>query len=270
MIALVWGCLAAVGVHLLWSRPPPGPARWRVDLMGLGRRSALPLGVGAVGTLVGAIAIGGPVALAVGVLAAACAAVGRRSVASARRDQARRAWPALLDEVRVLTTSGGRSIPRALFEAGDRVPQPMAGDFVAARQAWRVSADFDRTLAVLKDRLGEASTDTVCETLLVAHHLGGADLGRRLARLAQDRRRDLATRDLASAKLAGARFARRFVVVVPLGMAVAGQAVGTGRAAFASPGGQAVGLVAACLVATCWVWAGRFLRLPDEPRIFER
>ena len=267
MTALAWGCMAALGVHLLWSRPTPS-ARRRPDLVALARRSALPLGAGALGLLLGAVAIGGPVAVAVGALAAACSVLGRRSVDAARRDQARRVWPALLEEVRVLTTSGGRSIPRALFEAGDRVPEPMATAFLAARRAWRVSADFERTLAVLKDRLGEASTDTVCETLLVAHQLGGADVGRRLARLAEDRRRDLATRDLAVAKLAGARFARRFVVVVPVGMAVAGQAVGTGRAAFASPGGQAIGFVAACLVAGCWVWTGRYLRLPDEPRIF--
>lgn len=268
MNGLAWGCLAAIGVHLLWSRPSPAPIPPRPDLLRRARRSALPLGAGTLGTLVGVVAVGGPVAVAVGALTAGCALVGRRSVDSARKDQARRAWPALLEEVRVLTTSGGRSIPRALFEAGDRLPEPMAATFLAARRAWRVSADFERTLAVLKDRLGEASTDTVCETLLVAHQLGGSDIGRRLARLAEDRRRDLATRDLAVAKLAGARFARRFVVLVPLGMAVAGQAVGTGRAAFASPGGQAVGFVAACMVAGCWVWAGRFLRLPDEPRIF--
>jgi len=222
----------------------------------------------AVGTLLGAMALGGPAALAVGALTGGCSLLGRRSVDAARRDQARRLWPALLEEVRVLTSSGGRSIPRALLEAGCRTPPPTADAFHAARQAWRVSADFDRTVTTLKEQLAEPSTDLVAETLLVAHELGGADVGRRLARLAEDRRRDLAARDLATAKLAGARFARRFVVVVPLGMAVAGQAVGTGRSAFASPGGQAVGLLAAGMVAGCWLWAGRLLRLPEEPRVF--
>jgi tight adherence protein B len=70
------------------------------------------------------------------------------------------------------------------------------------------------------------------------------------------------------AKLAGARFARRFVVIVPVGMALAGQAVGTGRQAFATPSGQAVALLAAAMVAACWLWAGHLLRLPDEPRVF--
>lgn len=272
MTGLAWGVVAALGVHLLWPRSPSTTGRRPLaGIAGLPRRArstALPLAVGAGGAAVGALVFGGPASLAVAGLAATCAALGRRSVDGARRDQARRTWPAVLEEVRVLTTGGGRSIPRALFEAGAHAPEPMAGAFRSAHRAWRVSADFDRTLAVLADHLGEASTDIVCETLLVAHELGGADVGRRLARLAEDRRRDLAARDLASAKLAGARFARRFVVVVPLGMALAGQAVGTGRAAFASPGGQAIGLVAAGMVAACWLWAGALLRLPVEARVF--
>ncbi len=267
MRGLLYGVVAAVGVHLLWARPAPrtGPRRRRgpptADL-------ALPVGAAGLGLVLGYLAVGGPAAVVAGALATLCAIAGRRSVATARREQARRHWPALLEEIRVLTTSGGRSLPRALLDAGSRTPEPLRGAFAATERAWRISGDFDLTLDVLKARLDEASTDLVCETLLVAHQLGGADVGRRLRRLAEDRRRDLATRDLAVAKLAGARFARRFVVIVPVGMAVAGQAVGTGRSAFASAGGQLVGLLAAGLVALCWVWSGRYLHLPDDPRVF--
>jgi tight adherence protein B len=267
---LAWGALAAVGVHLLWFRPTPCDAGARARIRARLPRLGLPVGAAAVGAVLGMVAVGGPAALVAGGVAAGCAVVGRRSVDSARRDQARRLWPNLLEELRVLTTSGGRSLPRALLEAGRHVPDPAGEAFRATQQAWRMSADFDRSLGVLADHLAEASTDAVCETLLVAHELGGADIGRRLARLADDRRRDLATRDLAVAKLAGARFARRFVVVVPLGMAMAGQAVGTGRAAFASPQGQAVAVAAVAMVAACWLWAGHLLRLPDEPRVFGR
>jgi tight adherence protein B len=265
---LFWGLVAAAGVHLLWSRPGERRGIDRRAVRRWGRAAALPLGAGLAGTLLGLVAVGGPVALGVGAIAAACSVVGRRSVAHARRDQTRRLWPSLLEEIRVLTTSGGRSLPRALLEVGTRAPAPTGDAFRTAQAAWRVSADFERTLGVLKDQLADADTDVVTETLLVAHEVGGVDVGRRLARLAEDRRRDLAARDLATAKLAGARFARRFVVIVPLGMAVAGQAVGTGRQAFASPAGQAVGLVAAGLVAACWLWAGSLLRLPESPRVF--
>lgn len=270
MTGLVWGAVAALGVHLLWSRPALHRRSARLSPRRPLPRLALPAVAALAGTALGAVAVGGPAALAAGGVAAGCAVVGRRTVDAARRDQARRLWPNLLEELRVLTTSGGRSLPRALLEAGRRVPDPAGEAFRATQQAWRVSADFERSLGVLADQLAEASTDVVCETLLVAHELGGTDVGRRLARLADDRRRDLATRDLAVAKLAGARFARRFVLIVPVGMAVAGQAVGTGRAAFASAQGQVVAVVAVAMVAACWLWAGHLLRLPDEPRVFAR
>ena len=54
----------------------------------------------------------------------------------------------------------------------------------------------------------------------------------------------------------------------PLGMAVAGLSIGTGRHAYATAGGQlavAVGLLA---VAACWIWSGRIMRVPQPPRVF--
>lgn len=264
MTALAWGALAALGVHLLCSRRPtrrrlPTPDWPRIALLG---------GAAVGGLLTGLLVLGGPVSIACALLTAACAHAGRRTLAGARRDQVRRLWPGLLEELRILATGGGRSLPRALLEAGARVPPPAGAGFAAAARTWRVTGDLEPTLEVLRTGLPDGSTDLVCETLRVTHEIGGADVGRRLTRLADDRRRDLEARDLAEAKLAGARFARRFVVVVPLGMALAGQAVGTGRTAFAGPGGQLVALLAAALVAGCWVWAGHLLRLPDEPRVF--
>src|SRR5206468_11126340 len=48
-----------------------------------------------------------------------------------------------------------------------------------------------------------------------------------LAALAEDRTQDLQGRKDARAKQAGVRFARRFVLVVPLGMSLAGLSIGT-------------------------------------------
>ena len=72
----------------------------------------------------------------------------------------------------------------------------------------------------------------------------------------------------ARARQAGVRFARRFVLIVPLGMALAGMSVGNGRQAYEEPQGQAVVLVAMAMTGGCWAWASRILRLPDEERVF--
>jgi tight adherence protein B len=131
-----------------------------------------------------------------------------------------------------------------------------------------LSTDFGRTLEVLKRRLADPTADSACETLLIAHELGGTDLDHRLEALADDRRQDVQGRKDARARQAGVRFARRFVLVVPLGMAVVGLSIGNGRAAYQTPFGQAVVVVALGLVLACWVWSGRIMRLPDEQRVF--
>ncbi len=187
----------------------------------------------------------------------------------ARREAAHDAWPRLIEEIRMLTGSLGRSLPQALFEAGRTAPSELRPAFDAAQREWLISTDFSRTVNSLKHQLADATADAVCETLLVAHELGGSDVDRRLGELADDRREDLRYRRDARARQAGVRFARRFVLIVPLGMALAGLSVGNGRAAYATGSGQVAVAVATAMVALCWVWAGRVMQLPDDDRVFD-
>ena len=121
---------------------------------------------------------------------------------------------------------------------------------------------------MLKARLADATGDAACETLLVAHQIGGSDVDRRLAALVEDRIQDLQGRKDAESKQAGVRFARRFVLIVPVGMAVCGLSIGNGRAAYQTAVGQAAVAVAVVLLIACWLWAGRIMRLPEEERVF--
>jgi tight adherence protein B len=120
---------------------------------------------------------------------------------------------------------------------------------------------------VLKERLADPTADSACETLLVAHEIGGGGLDRRLAALVDDRTQDVQGRKDARAKQAAVRFARRFVLIVPVGMAVAGLSIGTGRAAYETPLGQLAVVLGIAAVVGCWLWAGRLMRLPEEERV---
>ena len=185
-----------------------------------------------------------------------------------RRAEARDAWPRLIEDIRLQTGSLGRSIPQALFEVGRRGPDELRPAFAAAEREWLISTDFGRTVAVLKDRLADPTADSTCETLLVAHEIGGSDLDRRLSALVEDRIQDLQGRKDAAAKQAGVRFARRFVLVVPIGMALAGLSIGSGRAAYQTALGQLAVALGIAAVVVCWLWAGRLMRLPEEERVF--
>lgn len=274
-VALGWrGLRVAPAVHA--GRPSRHRVRDWMAQAGLGdvrpgELAAVTGGLFVAGTAAGYVVFGSAVpAAATGASVAVVPVASYRQRRRNRRRHAGDAWPRLIEEVRILTGSAGRSIPQALFEAGRRGPDELRPAFDAAFREWQISTDFERTLAVLKRRLADPSADAACETLLVAFDVGGADLDRRLDALADDRRRDAEDRKDARARQAGVRFARRFTLLVPAGMAVAGMSVGTGRAAYQTPLGQLAVVVALLLTLGCWLWAGHYLRLPDESRVFAR
>lgn len=293
MTGLLLALGAAYGVHLLhsalsygWTGVGPGPrgtsevrARQRVDdwMLQAGFDDVRPVElVAAMGVLfvVGAVVayslFGGILPpLAGGLFATTFPVAAARARRERRRTAARDAWPRLIEEIRIKTTTLGRSIPQAVLEVGVRAPEDLRPAFAAAQREWLLSTDFERALDILRGRLADATADTVCETLLVAHQVGGNDLDRCLTALIDDRIMDLQGRKDADSKQAGARFARRFVLVVPIGMALIGLSIGDGRSSYSSPTGQLLVMVAIGLMGACWVWAGQIMRLPSEQRVLD-
>ncbi|MBX3285678.1 MAG: hypothetical protein KF703_10070 [Actinobacteria bacterium] len=293
MIGVLVVAAAGYGVHLVWTalalgwsglRPGPTTERRRATrgrtarawLVQAGLEDVAPVQFGLVTLSVGlatasvlGVAFGGSLPFAVGLLLGCTWPLAvHRARRRRRRERAQEAWPRVIEEVRILTGSGGRSIPQALFEAGGRAPDELRGAFGAAHREWLLTTDFERATRTLKDRLADPTADAACETLLVAHEIGGVDLDARLEALADDRIADVQGRRDARAQQAGVRFARRFVLVVPLGMAAAGMSLGEGRSAYQTPSGQAGVGVGMVLVALCWIWAGRLMAIPEEERVF--
>ncbi|MDQ1437331.1 MAG: hypothetical protein QOK43_960 [Acidimicrobiaceae bacterium] len=285
MTAVLLAAMAAYGVFLVytawafgWRGLGMGPSVQAARRVREARMTGVPLrsvagvsGVSAaVGALIGMVVFGGPLpALAAGLFAATFPVASTRARLDRARADARDAWPRLIEEIRLQTGALGRSIPQALFEVGKRAPEPMRPAFAMAEREWLLSTDIEETVRVLKRELADATADSTLETLLVAHQVGGSDVDRRLAALVEDRVQDLQGRKDARAKQAGVRFARRFVLIVPAGMALAGLSIGTGRAAYQTASGQLAVAVGLGVVALCWIWAGHLMRLPVEERVFD-
>lgn len=206
MIALLLATLAAGGTYLMvWSerRSDRSPIDLRTRVAARGRLLLDQAGLDGVSlvqfllasALVGAAAaipalvlfgVGLPAMLVAGA-GAVVPATSWRSRRAARRRAARAGWPRLIEELRVLTGSAGRSIPQALLEVGLRGPEELHSAFASAQREWALTTDFPRTVAELKRQLADPTADATCETLLVAADVGG-DLDARLAALAEDRR----------------------------------------------------------------------------------
>lgn len=287
MIGLVAAALSGWGVYLLWSSLALGRRQLlaqagsprRADGQGLAervglrpgepRRLVLPtLGTAAVAAGLGFVVFAGLApAVAIGAFAAAYPWAALRARRRRKLEAASDWWPGMLEQLRLLTASAGRSIPQALIEVGRRAPEELRDAFGAAEREWLLSTDFERMVETLKDGLADPTADVVGETLLVAYEVGGG-LDRQLADLVEDRLVARAGRKDALSKQAGVRFARIFVLLVPVGMALAGLSIGSGRAAYRGSGAQLAVVVAVAAVVACWLWAGRLLALPDEPRVF--
>jgi tight adherence protein B len=86
-------------------------------------------------------------AIVVGLLGATGPAAIYRNRRAKLRSQAREAWPRLIEELRVQTSSIGRSVPVALLDVGSRSTiQPMRKAFEAANREWLLTTDFTRTI----------------------------------------------------------------------------------------------------------------------------
>lgn len=223
----------------------------------------------ALGATAGFAIFAGPIpAFVIGGFAASFPVAAYRLRRQKRRQRAQEAWPRMIEEIRIQTTSMGQSIPNALFNVGRRGPEELRSAFETAHREWLLTTDFPRTIRVLKEHLADPTADMASETLLIAHELGGNNLDRRLEALAEDRHQDVQGRKDARSRQAGARFARIFVLAVPMGMALAGISIGNGRAAYQTAAGQLIVLAALAMVIICWVWAGRVMRLPEPDRVF--
>jgi tight adherence protein B len=272
VLAVAASLLAGAGAWLIWTAPAastrrprtrPAMPRWSSE------RAFAVFAAAVAGAAIGFVLFAAAVpALAIAIFAGSFPIAAGRRRASEQRAAASDAWPRVLEEIRLRTGSLGRSIPQALFEAGRQVPDAWRGPFRAAEREWMLTTDFPRTLGLLRHQLDDPTADAVCETLLIAHELGGSDLDGRLADLIEDRVTDLEGRRDAQSRLAGVRFARRFVLLVPLGMAAAGLTIGNGRQAYTSAAGQIAVVIGTAAVAACWWWSSRLMRMPDPPRVF--
>lgn len=235
----------------------PSPWAWL-------RRS---IAAGAVLGLLAWLVLPSPVAAACGTLVGAVWPVRQaRADADRRRREALAAWPRLLQSVRIQVTTLGRPLPSALLEAARQAPRTMVPAFAAFETSWHRTTDLPRALDDLALVMADPTTDLVVETLALGFELGGGSLDRHLARLIEERERELELRQEAEARLAGARFARRFVLLVPVAMALAAEGIGSGSRTFSGPLGAEVLALSALLTAGCWWWAGRLLRLPETTR----
>lgn len=273
LIAFVGGLgvlLIYLGVLERFDTKPNELSRRGDEQWGLGARRWLAIAAGVAGSIAwSAVATPGVGSVMAGLATFSIVASRSNSADSQRHLRAATRWPDVLEATRVRTTGSGMPLPNGLLElkapgASDRFAEALE----LARRQYRSTSDFNAALEIIKSIMQDGVTDSVCESLSVLQHSGTSDLDQRLQQIIEARRRDLEARLDATARQNGFRFARKFVLIVPAAMALAGALMGGGFASYRSPQGQLLTGLAITLTWLCWHWSGRLAELEPEPRVF--
>ena len=184
----------------------------------------------------------------------------------ALRSERRRAWP---DAIELLAGAvrAGDTLPAALGTVAERGPAPLRPVFGAVVRDHRVSGDLAGALDRMGATVADPTADRVVRTLVLAHRVGGRELGRLLRTLSEFLREDLAARREIKARQSWTVVAARVSAAAPWLVLVLVASRPQGADAFDTPAGLLVMLVGTAVTIAGYRLMMRIGRLPDEPRV---
>lgn len=189
-----------------------------------------------------------------------------RRRARQRAKALRSCWPDTVDLL-ASAVKAGLSLPEAVVDLAVRGPEPLRPAFARFAAEYRATGSFDQALAVLTVVLRDPVADRVILSLATAREVGGTDLGRVLATLSDFVRQDARSRGDIEARQSWTVNAARVAVAAPwitlLLLCTRPEAV----AAYRTPTGTLILVVAALLSVVAYRVMIAFGRLPDEPRV---
>jgi tight adherence protein B len=189
-----------------------------------------------------------------------------RSRGKSVRRARQQCWPEAI-ELLAGAVRAGDTLPTAIALVAERGPEPLRAPFRAVVADHRVSGDFVGALERLGVALAEPTADRVVATLVIAHRVGGRELGQVLRTLGGFLREDLAVRKEIVARQSWTLVAARVAAAAPWLVLVLVASRPQGAAAYDSVTGLlvlAIGAGATALGYRLMIAVGR---LPEEPRV---
>ena len=249
-------------------------ARSRSWLAAAGLDGVGPVQFGAASVIAGGL--GGAVVLVVigsiGVALVACLAgcfgptVYYRNRGRGLRAARWRGWPDAIELLAGAVRSGD-TLPAAIGVVADRGPESLRPVFRDVVSDHRVSGDLVAALERMGARVADPTADRIVRTMVLAHRVGGRELGRVLRTLSAFLRDDVAARREIEARQSWTVVAARVSASAPWLVLVLVASRPQGARAFDSPTGVAVLLGGALVTAVGYRMMMRLGRLPDEPRV---
>ncbi len=183
-----------------------------------------------------------------------------------RQRELQKVWPDAIDTL-ISAVRAGYSLPESVCELGDKGPAALRRVFADFAGNYRADGSFEGSLRRLTDDLADPIADRVAAALVVAHHVGGQDLGNVLRTLSSLLREDARVRGEIEARQSWTINAARLAVAAPWLTLVLLSTRPAALQAYRSVQGAMVLLTAAGVSLAAYrimVWIGR---LPSERRL---
>jgi tight adherence protein B len=178
----------------------------------------------------------------------------------------RELWPEAVDNL-ASAVRAGMSLPEGLSALAVRGPAELRPAFGRFATAYRASGRFGDCLDRLEADLADPVGDRVCETMRVAHEVGGSDVGSVLRMLSELLRSDARTRAELETRQGWIVNAARLAVAAPWVVLLLLGTRSTTLHAYDSGGGALLLVVGAVVCLIAYRMMLRIGRLPEDRRV---
>ena len=186
-----------------------------------------------------------------------------------RTVELREVWPDVVDNL-ASAVRAGMSLPEGLAGLAERGPAELRPAFARFAASYRASGRLGECLDALELDLADPVGDRVCETMRMAHEVGGSDVGSVLRTLSELLRSDARTRAELETRQGWIVNAARLAVAAPWAVLLLLGTRSTTLSAYDSGGGALLLVIGAAVCLLAYRLMLRIGRLPDEPRVLSR
>lgn len=175
-------------------------------------------------------------------------------------------WPDVVDDL-ASAIRAGMSLPAALTELAKSGPLALRPVLSASLVSYHATGDFTGALMELKNEIKDPVADKFVAALVLAHEVGGADLGQVLKTLSEVLRADAKIRGEIVARQSWTINGARLAVAAPWLTSLVLSTHSEALKAYLSPGGIRILLFCLCTSVIAYATMMRISQLPKETRV---
>lgn len=175
-------------------------------------------------------------------------------------------WPDVVDDLSSAIRAG-LSLSQALVELCTSGPEQLRPAFHLFRDQYQATGDFIAGLNLVAQHLKDPQADKFVSSLLIAHEVGGVDLGILLRTLSEVMREELVIRGEIIARQSWTVNGARLAVAAPWATVLVLSTRDSASAVYTSPSG--IRMLAACAVVSvlAYFMMTKMAELPQEKRL---